>query len=86
MKKCARDSCDIARYFFPEQMGDAYFKSYRYLLNERDEAIKQIRARTHDRWFWRLVVDDINELLNRIRINETPLRPAIFARSSYSAP
>lgn len=84
MKKCAHDSFDIARYFLREQITDAYFKSYRDLLNERDEAINQVRKRKHDRWFRRLVVDDINEVLNRIRINETPLRPAIFTRTSYS--
>jgi hypothetical protein len=42
--------------------------------------------KSHDKTFRREVIDDINELLNRIRINETPLRPAIFAKSSYSAP
>ncbi len=84
MKKCAHASFDIARYFLREQINDAYFKSYRDLLNERDESINQIRSRRHDRWFWRLVVDDINEVLNRIRINETTLRPAIFTRASYS--
>lgn len=84
MKKCAHDSFDIARYFLREQINDAYFKSYRDLLNERDEAVNQIRSRRHDRWFWRLVVDDINEVLNRILINETPLRTTIFTRTSYS--
>lgn len=58
-------------------------KSFAQLLRDRDEAIKQIRTPRCDRRFWRLVVDDINNLLNRIRINETPLRPSIFIRTSY---
>lgn len=59
-------------------------KSFAQLLLERDEAIKQIRKPMCDRSFWRLVVDDINEILNRIRINEASLRPPVFARTNYT--
>lgn len=59
-------------------------QSFQELLRERDRAMKCVN-KSHDKTFWREVIDDINELLNRIRINETPLRPAIFARSSYPA-
>lgn len=60
-------------------------KSFQCLLQERDEAFKNAR-KSQCADFWRLVIDDINELLNRIRIDETPLRPSKFIRTSYPAP
>lgn len=59
--------------------------SFIELLNERDEAIRKSKKATYNH-FWMKVIDDINAKLNRIRINETTLRPAIFVRSSYSTP
>ena len=61
-------------------------ESFDDLVNERIEAISMLKKRDQFpyRKFWRDVIDGINKELNRIRINETPLRPAIFARASYS--
>ena len=57
--------------------------SFKQLLNERDKAVNSYRRATYNH-FWAKVIDDINNKLNRIRINETPLRPSIFVRASYS--
>lgn len=70
------------RHHVPFEISTSTFDD---LLNERHDALQNIKN-GYDKTFWREVIDDINELLNRIRINETPLRPAIFARSSYPAP
>lgn len=58
-------------------------KSFQTILGERRIAFN-FAQRARDKSFWLRGVDNANELLNRIRINETPLRPAIFARASYS--
>lgn len=87
MKKCR-----IKRYAKMRFCGRRYFLeatqwplSFDDLCNERLDALQNIKD-GYDKTLWREVIDNINELLNRIRINETPLRPAIFARSSYSTP
>lgn len=59
--------------------------SLQELLRQRDEARKKYRKQTYN-FYMLKIIDDINMRLNRIRINETPLCPAIFARSSYSVP
>ena len=59
--------------------------SFQELLRQRDEARKKHLKQTYN-FYMLKIIDDINMRLNRIRINETPLRPAIFTRSSYSTP
>ena len=51
------------------------------LLNCRLEYVKML---SRDRQHWTKVIDIVNDKINRLRINETTLRPAIFTRASYS--
>ena len=88
MKKCFvkryRRNWFMAKKYFCDRT-DVYLDTFDDLLNIRLEAFKNIR-KGMSREYQSFVIDTANERLNRIRINETPLRAAIFARSSYSAP
>lgn len=63
-------------------------KSFQELLADRDDCFLWATRATADesKSYWRAVIDNINEELNQIRINETSLRPAVFVKSSYTAP
>ena len=86
MKKCfvkryRRNWFMAKRYFLT--ITDLYSDSFDDLLNIRLEAFENIRNGM-SKEYQSFVIDTANERLNRIRINETPLRPAIFTRTSYS--
>ena len=85
MKKCSvkryRRNCFMAKRYFLDFI-DAYSDTFDDLLNIRLEAFENIR-KGMSREYQSFVIDTVNERLNRIRINETPLRPSIFVRASY---
>lgn len=82
VKKYARTRFRATRYALEATICP---RSFDDLCNERQDAIQNIRD-GYDKTLWREVIDDINQLLNRIRINETPLCPAVFTRSNYTTP
>ena len=61
-------------------------KSFDSLINARNFALRMRKICKSENCKNQLkrIVDLLNDKLNRIRINETPLRPAIFARTSYT--
>lgn len=86
MKKCYRVKFFHGFTWFHEivlPVKDCFiYTSFQQLLNERDEAVMKYRRATYNQ-FWAKVIDDIDNKLNRIRINETPLRPSVFVRTNY---
>ena len=61
-------------------------KSFDSLINARNFALRmrKICKSENRKNQLKRIVDLLNGKLNRIRINETPLRPAVFARTNYS--
>lgn len=75
----------MAKKYFLESAELYITDTFDDLLNIRLEALQNIKNGM-SREYQSFVIDTANERLNRIRINETPLHPAVFARSSYPEP
>lgn len=68
-----------------------FYKSFDVIRNKRLRAIRQLKYGTKKTDYFRINtlqhrIDELSMDLITIRKNETPLRPAIFTRSSYTAP
>ena len=86
-------TCDPCKYHFSDVRYFDYkievgrkgvFDHYRNARLRRLRRIKYGRKNRHDRERILLTIDYLSNILIQVRKYETPLRPAIFARASYT--